>query len=169
MHYRMIITLDASADTESSSVRREVYNRLAEDDSFCGYGGLFGSPLCDWFVIGGRWSGLLAEAAIGKAFKDAVCLRFPELAREWWPQSGNGRVKVTHPGRLILTHLGLQNGRSGQERQPQVTRPFGPSLLSSTRGTGSSRHSSRKCSSGGSVGRAAPPSSAPPGRSGSTR
>jgi hypothetical protein len=91
-----------------------------------------------------------------------------EVPRWQDEDGGNGRVKLTHPGRLILTHLGLQNGRSGQERHTQVTRPFGPSLLSSTRGTGSSRHSSRKCGSGGSVGRAVPQSSVPPGRSGST-
>jgi hypothetical protein len=29
---------------------------------------------------------------------------------------GNERVKLTHPERVKLTHLGLQNGRSGQER-----------------------------------------------------
>jgi hypothetical protein len=29
---------------------------------------------------------------------------------------GNGRVKLTHPERVKLTHLGLQNSRSGQER-----------------------------------------------------
>jgi hypothetical protein len=31
-------------------------------------------------------------------------------------QVGNERVKLTHAERVKLTHLGLQNGRSGQER-----------------------------------------------------
>lgn len=87
MHYRMIITIDAAPEDDSETVRREVFDRLMDDDSFCGEGGRFGFPLCDWFVIGGRWSGLLAEITIGKAFKDAVRARFPELAQGWWPES----------------------------------------------------------------------------------
>jgi hypothetical protein len=46
--------------------------------------------------------------------------------------SGNERVKLTHPERVKLTHLGLQNGRSGQERQPRLTRLSDPSSSSST-------------------------------------
>ena len=57
----MLITLKAPADADSATVRRDIYDRLMSDDSFCGEGGRFGSPLCDWFVIGGRWSGLLRE------------------------------------------------------------------------------------------------------------
>jgi hypothetical protein len=35
-----------------------------------------------------------------------------------WPALllGNERERLTHPERVKLTHLGLQNGRSGQER-----------------------------------------------------
>jgi hypothetical protein len=91
MHYRMLITLKFPADAESMDVRGEVYDRLLTDDSFCGDGGRFGSPLCDWFVIGGRWSGLLAQIALGETYKDAVRGRFPELARDWWPQSAADR------------------------------------------------------------------------------
>ena len=46
---------------------------------------------------------------------------------------------------------------------------FRPFFVSSTRGIDSSRHSSRKCGSGGKSDRATPPSFAHPGRSGSTR
>ena len=67
---------------------------------------------------------------------------------------GNDRVRGAHPDRVTGTHLGLEDGRSGQERQARFTRPSGPSSSSSTRGTGSSRHSSRKCGSGGRAGRA---------------
>ena len=87
MHHRMLITLDSPSDADSEGVRHKAYNLLANDDSFCGEGGRFGSPLCDWFVIGGRWSGMLAQSVIGGAFKDAVCARFPELVRDWYPQS----------------------------------------------------------------------------------
>jgi hypothetical protein len=31
-------------------------------------------------------------------------------------RAGNEREELTHPERVKLTHLGLQNGRSGQER-----------------------------------------------------
>ena len=87
MHYRLLITLDCPAGDDSADVRDLAYTKLMDDDSFCGEGGRFGSPLCDWFVIGGRWSGLLAEVAIGDAYKAAVHARFPELARDSWPQS----------------------------------------------------------------------------------
>jgi hypothetical protein len=87
MHHRLLITLDFPADADSADVRIKAFNQLVNDDSFCGEGGRFGSPLCDWFVIGGRWSGLLAKITIGAAFKDAVRARFPELAGEWWPQA----------------------------------------------------------------------------------
>lgn|SRR5487761_1899362 len=87
MHSRLLMTLDAPAEATSEEVRHDVYDRLMNDDSFCGEGGRFGSPLCDWFVIGGRWSGLFAEIAIGGAFKEAVHARFPELARDSYPQS----------------------------------------------------------------------------------
>ena len=95
MHYRLLITLDSPANADSASVRDDVHDRLMQDDSFCGEGGRFGSPRCDWFVIGGRWSGLLAEITIGAAYKDAVRAQFPELAREYWPQSTVDRHRAT--------------------------------------------------------------------------
>jgi len=68
MHNRLFVTLDAPADAGSQQVREDAFNRLMDDDSFCGEGGRFGHPLCDWFVIGGRWSGLLAETLMGGEF-----------------------------------------------------------------------------------------------------
>jgi hypothetical protein len=87
MHHRLLITIGTGRNDDSERVRKEVFNRLMSDDSFCGEGGRFGSPLCDWFVIGGRWSGLLGEITLGSAFKDAARIRFPELARDWYPHS----------------------------------------------------------------------------------
>ena len=46
---------------------------------------------------------------------------------------GNEREVQTHPERLILTHLVLQDSRSGQRRQFRFTPPFGSSWTSSTR------------------------------------
>src|SRR5271154_3495951 len=39
---------------------------------------------------------------------------------------GNEREKLTHPERVKLTHLGLQNDRSGQERSSRLTRLSDP-------------------------------------------
>ena len=82
---------------------------------------------------------------------------------------GNEREVLTHPERLILTHLVLQDSRSGQGRQFRFTPPFGSSWTSSTRESGSSRRSSRRSGNDASGGPKAPRSSARPGRSGSTR
>ena len=79
------------------------------------------------------------------------------------------RKVLTHPERLILTHLVLQDSRSGQGRQFRFTPPFGSSWTSSTRESGSSRRSSRRSGNDASGGPKAPRSSARPGRSGSTR
>lgn len=79
MHFQMLITIEMPLDADSETVRKSVYEALVNDESFCGEGGRFGCPLADWFVIGGRWSGLLAEALIGNAFRRALQATFPEL------------------------------------------------------------------------------------------
>jgi hypothetical protein len=87
MHNRMLITLTPPAGADSERVRQNAFGRLIVDDSFCGDGGRFGSSLCDWFVIGGRWSGLLTATVMGGAFTHTVRARFPDMDREWLPQS----------------------------------------------------------------------------------
>ena len=72
MHYQLLVTMSFADDATSAEVRRTVYDTLLADSSFCGEGGCFGSPLCDWFVIGGRWSGLLAKASLGLEYQQAV-------------------------------------------------------------------------------------------------
>jgi hypothetical protein len=62
---------------------------------------------------------------------------------------GAERVSGDHPERVSGTHPLLEDGRSGQERQIGFMPTSGPSWISSTRESGSSRHSSRKCGSGG--------------------
>ena len=84
MHYRMLVTTSLPEGATSDDARFTVHDALLCDDSFCGAGGRFGSPLCDWFVIGGRWSGLLAETAIGQPYRSAVMARFPEMV-DWQP------------------------------------------------------------------------------------
>src|SRR5262249_31642386 len=48
----------------------------------------------------------------------------------WAP--GSERLSGTHAQRMSGTHPGLEDGRSGQERQVAVTPPFGSSWSSST-------------------------------------
>jgi hypothetical protein len=87
MHYLMLVTLTMIAGETSRDARQRVYKLLLEDDSFCGDGGRFGSPLCDWFVIGGRWSGLLQETLLGDAYRTAFDQEFPDMATGWFPSS----------------------------------------------------------------------------------
>lgn len=87
MHYRMLVTTSLPDSATSRDARHAVHDALLNDDSFCGTGGRFGSPLCDWFEIGGRWSGLLAETNMGEAYRAAIIARFPEMAKGWWPHS----------------------------------------------------------------------------------
>lgn len=84
MHYLMLVTVEADS---SKQARITVFEALARDATFCGQIGWFGVPVCDWFVIGGRWSGMLPETQMGKLFRDAVIYCFPEMADNWWPQS----------------------------------------------------------------------------------
>lgn len=107
MHYMMLVTLALAPQTSSEVVRQEVYNRLIGYTSFCDDGGLFGSPLADWFVIGGRWSGILAETVIGGAHKTALISRFPEMAKEFWPKSLIGQHRTE------LDALWTEHGGSG--------------------------------------------------------
>jgi len=61
MHCRLLVTLDRSLAGTSEEAREVVYEMLSEDSSFIGSETVrFNSPVCDWFVIGGRWSGMLS-------------------------------------------------------------------------------------------------------------
>ncbi len=87
MHYLMLVTLAMADGASSLAARRQAMEYLLADDSFCGNGGRFGTPLCDWFVIGGRWSGLLQETLLGDPYKAAFKQEFPDLAAGWYPSS----------------------------------------------------------------------------------
>ena len=87
MHYQMLVTLTFDDGDTSSGARSQAEQLLQDDPSFCGDGGRFGSPLCDWFVIGGRWSGLLKKTLLGNDYKVAFEKAFPELANGSFPSS----------------------------------------------------------------------------------
>ena len=96
MHYRLLVTIALPTDWTSKQVRSEVYKRLARRKWFWRGGGRYGAPLCDWFVIGGRWTGLLAETVITSRYWKALYARFPELDQDSWPWS----VIEEHAGEL---------------------------------------------------------------------
>jgi len=107
MHYLMLVTLGTAAAATSLDARRQAQAELLNDDSFCGEGGRFGSPLCDWFVIGGRWSGRLKQTLLGEPYQAALGRDFPEIAAGWYPTS----LVDTHRDRL--NRLWRQFGGTG--------------------------------------------------------
>jgi len=88
----MFVTLSLENGT-SEAARDAVYDQLMDDPTFCGDGGRFCSMMCDWFVIGGRWSGFLSEALLGDAYQDALKQEFPEFAKAYYPADLPARHK----------------------------------------------------------------------------
>lgn len=84
MHYLMFATVTAEPDATSLDVRSDVTNRLAEDPTFLDgdEDGLFHLPLCDWFVIGGRWSGHLSETPDGQEIPEGERNPHDEVGHE---------------------------------------------------------------------------------------
>lgn len=62
MHYLMLVTITMLPGETSLEVRQRIHDELAHDETFCGDGGRFSTPVCDWFEIGG---GLLRETVTG--------------------------------------------------------------------------------------------------------
>ena len=110
MHHLMLVTLDMPVGATSLEARQRAYSLLLDDNSFCGDGGRFGTPLCDWFVIGGRWSGLLAEKLLGQDYTTAFQAEFPELAK------GGYRLDLIEKHRDDLKRLWQRFG--GSEYHP---------------------------------------------------
>lgn len=111
MHYRLFITLDAEPGATSDDVRREAHERLSADDTFCGDGGRFGYPLCDWFVIGGRWSGCLAESLLREGYREALVASLPQLAEPFYSDDYVREHAET------LRRIWAEHGGTGQPRQ----------------------------------------------------
>ncbi|MFO0954361.1 MAG: hypothetical protein U0835_25020 [Isosphaeraceae bacterium] len=64
--------------------------------------------------IGGGGQGIVYRGRQLGAVEQDVAVKMPRP--EGFFEDGNGRVKLTHPERVRLTHLGLQKGRPGRER-----------------------------------------------------
>lgn len=65
MHSRMLATINIDDADESSKARHLIYDRLLAE-GFTEGGGHWPEGACDWFVIGGRWSGDLNDPVTQK-------------------------------------------------------------------------------------------------------
>lgn len=61
MHNLYFVYLGKDEKIKSSSEARRRVNGLLESNSFAGGEGYWGGGKADWFVIGGRWSGILSK------------------------------------------------------------------------------------------------------------
>jgi hypothetical protein len=64
MHFRFLVTCERDWAETSQEARAHVLDTLLEE-GFCGEG-RWGGGVCDWFVIGGRWSGELSRSTWAK-------------------------------------------------------------------------------------------------------
>jgi hypothetical protein len=87
MHHLMLVTLSLPDGGGSDEARNSAFSLLLEDHSFVGEGGRFGSPLADWFVIGGRWSGMLRATVLGQPYQDTLEQEFPDFTKGYYPSS----------------------------------------------------------------------------------
>ena len=85
MHYRLYVTFDKEHAKTPREALTYVHNELSSDNSFVGDGGRFSSPICDWFVVGGRWSGDLAIKLVGeKKYWDTIEKAVPKKNNFGW-------------------------------------------------------------------------------------
>ena len=83
MHYRLFVLTNKENGKTSSEVRDYVRSKLDNDASFCGEGGRFGSPIGDWFMIGGRWSGALTLLKLDQDKLNAFWQEFEDKKLGW--------------------------------------------------------------------------------------
>ena len=72
MHQKLFVAFNKENAENSTEARNHVYSTLVDDPSFVGEGGRFSSPIADWFVIGGRWSGELSRATFMKKVNEQI-------------------------------------------------------------------------------------------------
>jgi hypothetical protein len=87
MHHLMLTTLQLPKGVISSAARLRAHDILSDDDSFVANRGLFVTPLCDSFVIGGRWSGLLKMTLLGEPYQAAFKREFRAMAKDGYSSS----------------------------------------------------------------------------------
>ena len=112
MHHLMFVTLSLVGDC-SVDARKAAHSKLSNDDSFCGEAGRFGCPLADWFVLGGRWSGMLRKTIMGQPYEDALEQEFTELAKGTFPSKLAERHRLAEEHKTALGRLWQRFGGTG--------------------------------------------------------
>ncbi len=124
MHYLMLVTLTMLPGETSPEARVRIYTQLAGDSSFCGDGGRFGITLGDWFVIGGRWSGMLRETVMGNAYRDKLAATFSEFTASYYSKD---RVKER-----AGNSMPYGGNSEALARRPSTAMPIGKSATTMT-------------------------------------
>ena len=70
MHFRFLVTCSRDEAQNSAEARAHIFDFLHEE-GFCGQG-RWGGGVCDWFVIGGRWSGELSRHSWAREFTSQI-------------------------------------------------------------------------------------------------
>lgn len=75
MHHLLLVTKSADGFKSAEECKSSVKNELEQDSSFVNEDdGRFHGPICDWFVMGGRWSGHLQKIDGYDYYKSAMKL-----------------------------------------------------------------------------------------------
>jgi len=93
MHFLLLVTLAMPEGSTSKDARVKAHSHLGDDNSFCG-DGRFASPLCDWYVIGGGWSGRLREALLGQHYQDGLQHELSEIRDPCFPLNPGDAAKT---------------------------------------------------------------------------
>lgn len=91
MHMKLLVIVPKEC-AESSEDARDYVSSYLNDNGFAGDGGRFNSPVADWYVIGGRWSGCLTKARLDKEKVKAFDKEFEEKYG-YWINSQNSEEK----------------------------------------------------------------------------
>jgi hypothetical protein len=94
MHYRFLVTCELGAAENSDEAREYVQDTLHEE-GFCS-DGRWGGGLCDWFVIGGRWSGELSRSTWAREITNQmIALEREHSVQVWGASYGDGEKTRT--------------------------------------------------------------------------
>jgi hypothetical protein len=81
MHARFLVTFNKD-EAETSLEARSYVTDYLQENGFVGEG-RWGGGMADWFVIGGRWSGVLTLALLNQEKVTKVYKEF-EATHGWW-------------------------------------------------------------------------------------
>ena len=93
MHFRFLVLINKDRAPDSMGARDYVHHILVNDSSFIQHDdSRFASPMCDWFVIGGRWSGELTRAKLSQSKLELLDKEF-DKKHGWWHGGKEGTTR----------------------------------------------------------------------------